>query len=109
MEAVEEPTASKGRRRCGAGRKEPSCGRAGSFERGLAAARQYLAREGHLRVPRGHDEHLVLEDAAGGGDQEQPETIVVRLGAWRSNIRSATGRVALCDAAVVVSPRWASR
>ncbi|GAB2904732.1 helicase associated domain-containing protein [Streptomyces mayteni] len=68
--------------------RKPTGGRAGSFERGLAAARQYLAREGHLRVPRSHVEHLVLEDAAGSGDQEQPETVPVKLGVWRSNMRS---------------------
>ena len=60
-----------------------------NFERGLAAARQYLAHEGHLKVPRGHVEHLALEDAvAGGGDQEPGETVAVRLGVWRSNMRS---------------------
>ncbi|GAB2891975.1 helicase associated domain-containing protein [Streptomyces mayteni] len=68
--------------------RKPSGGRAGSFERGLAAARQYLAREGHLKVPRSHVEHLVLKDAAGCGDQEPGETVAVRLGVWRSNMRS---------------------
>ncbi|MEV5177662.1 helicase associated domain-containing protein [Streptomyces flaveolus] len=40
----------------------------------LAAARQYFAREGHLRVPRQHAEHL--DD---GTD--------VKLGMWIANTR----------------------
>ncbi|GAB2892009.1 helicase associated domain-containing protein [Streptomyces mayteni] len=71
-----------------AGRGDAHQRRAGSFERGRAAAKQYLAREGHLKVPRGHVEHLVLEEGAGGGDQEPGETVAVRLGVWRSNMRS---------------------
>ncbi|TDC03238.1 helicase, partial [Streptomyces sp. 8K308] len=74
--------------------RKPTGGRGGSFERGLAAAHQYLAREGHLKVPRGHVEHLPLEDAAAsGGDQEQPETVPVKLGVWRSNMRSRRDRL----------------
>ncbi|MGK5533992.1 helicase associated domain-containing protein [Streptomyces sp. URMC 129] len=70
--------------------RKPPAGRNGTFERGLAAARQYLAREGHLTVPRSHVEHLVPEAAGPGadsGDQEQ-ETVAVRLGVWRSNMRA---------------------
>ncbi|TDC04968.1 helicase, partial [Streptomyces sp. 8K308] len=73
--------------------RKPSSGRAGSFQRGLAAARQYLAREGHLRVPRGHVEHLALEDAIASDGQEQPETVPVKLGVWRSNTRSRRDRL----------------
>ncbi|WP_059007572.1 DEAD/DEAH box helicase [Streptomyces specialis] len=80
-----------------AARKPPS-GRNGTFERGLAAARQYLAREGHLTVPRNHVEHLALDKEAradGGEDQEQkqPGTMAVRLGVWRSNMRSRRDRL----------------
>ncbi|WP_461033978.1 helicase associated domain-containing protein [Streptomyces mayteni] len=60
----------------------------GGVRAGPRGRRQYLAREGHLKIPRGHIELLVLEDAVGGGDQEQPETVGVRLGVWRSNMRS---------------------
>lgn len=32
-----------------------------AFERGVAALAQYLSREGHLRVSRGHVEVVVAE------------------------------------------------
>ncbi|MHA6757269.1 helicase associated domain-containing protein [Streptacidiphilus sp. PAMC 29251] len=45
------------------------------YARGVAAARLFFEREGHLRVPRAHEE--TLEDGT-----------VVRLGDWRKNVRS---------------------
>ncbi|TNM23271.1 DEAD/DEAH box helicase [Streptomyces sedi] len=64
---------------------KPTAGRgSASFQRGVAAARQYLAREGHLTVSRGHIEHLTLN---ADNDQEQ-QTVAVKLGVWRSNMRS---------------------
>jgi Helicase associated domain len=57
--------------------------RAAAFERGLAAAQQYLAREGTLDgVPRKHTEMIIDEV----GDQHS-----VRLGVWLSNMRSRRG------------------
>ncbi|GAB2884989.1 DEAD/DEAH box helicase [Streptomyces mayteni] len=88
VEGAQEPAGPEAGGTAVPAARKPSGGRSGSFERGLAAARQYLAREGHLKVPRGHIEHLVLEDAVGGGDQEPGETVAVRLGVWRSNMRS---------------------
>ncbi|MFG2858911.1 helicase associated domain-containing protein [Streptomyces mirabilis] len=44
----------------------------------LAAARQFRAREGHLRVGRNH-----VEDTAGDGG----ESTSVRLGGWLDNTR----------------------
>ncbi|WP_326600443.1 DEAD/DEAH box helicase [Streptomyces sp. NBC_01803] len=85
---AEAATGNAGAAPVPAARKHPA-GRNGTFERGLAAARQYLTREGHLTVPRGHVEHLVIEDGTDGGErQEQPETVAVRLGVWRSNMRA---------------------
>ncbi|MCZ7430153.1 DEAD/DEAH box helicase [Streptomyces sp. WMMC1477] len=52
-----------------------------SFGRGLAACRQYLNREGHLSVPRQHEE--VLHPAEPG---DAP--VVVRPGVFLSNQRS---------------------
>lgn len=58
-----------------------------SFQRGLAAARAFLEREGHLKVPQRH-----VEDVEGD---------LVRLGQWLTNLRcrketlSAQGRQAL--------------
>lgn len=46
-----------------------------TFERGVAALAQYRARTGTVTVPRGHTEWL--EDGT-----------EVRLGVWRSNMRS---------------------
>ncbi|MCX4851978.1 helicase associated domain-containing protein [Streptomyces sp. NBC_00893] len=58
----------------------------------LAAARQFHAREGHLRVPRKHVEHLAVEPGASerqGGDGEA----VVRLGTWIDNARRRGDRL----------------
>ncbi|MEU2726004.1 helicase associated domain-containing protein [Streptomyces smyrnaeus] len=49
------------------------------WELNLAAARQYKAREGHLRVPRAHTE--VVTDTSGREHH-------IRLGVFRSNTRS---------------------
>jgi hypothetical protein len=52
----------------------------------LAAARQFHAREGHLRVPRKFVEELA------GGDGESG--VSVRLGAWLDNTRRRADRLA---------------
>ncbi|MFF4846176.1 DEAD/DEAH box helicase [Streptomyces collinus] len=59
------------------------------------AARQYYAREGHLRVPRSHTETIVIgrdtdggNDGESGGQQEKREIREVKLGAWVGNQRS---------------------
>ncbi|MGP3953501.1 Helicase associated domain protein [Streptomyces sp. 7N604] len=52
---------------------------ASSWERHLAAARQYRQREGHVRIPRAHRETVV--DEAGVHH-------VLQLGVWRSNTRT---------------------
>lgn len=51
-----------------------------AFQRGVAALAQYIAREGHHRVPRGHAEQVVVEGEA--------EPIVVKLGVWISNTKT---------------------
>ncbi len=54
-------------------------GRAAAWERGVAAARAYLEREGTLSgVPRGHVEQI----------EHQAVTHAVKLGVWLSNQRS---------------------
>ncbi|MDT0347782.1 helicase associated domain-containing protein [Streptomyces litchfieldiae] len=56
--------------------------RAAAFERGLAAARQYLQREGTLEgVPRKHTETVIDETGV----------TEVRLGIWLTNQRSRRG------------------
>ncbi|SFD82323.1 DEAD/DEAH box helicase, partial [Streptomyces aidingensis] len=67
-----------------------------AWQRGLEAARRYLAREGHLTVPRGHIEHAPADPtteargAAGGGKQDQ-DLMPVKLGVWISNVKSRRG------------------
>ncbi|MEU4506970.1 Helicase associated domain protein [Streptomyces sp. NPDC024089] len=57
----------------------------------LAAARQFHAREGHLRVPRKHVEHLegAAEETTGpSGHQAGADGVVaVKLGTWLDNVR----------------------
>ncbi|WP_331739916.1 Helicase associated domain protein (plasmid) [Streptomyces sp. NBC_00015] len=50
----------------------------GTFERGLEALRQYKSREGHLTVPRGHVETVVIDG------QEH----ALKLGVFLSNTKS---------------------
>ncbi|WP_340563569.1 helicase associated domain-containing protein [Streptomyces sp. GSL17-111] len=63
-----------------------------AFERGLTAARQYLAREGHLKVPRQHEEllHSATHDGAEPGSQAP---VAVRLGVWTSNQKTRRARL----------------
>ncbi|WP_406500084.1 helicase associated domain-containing protein [Streptomyces sp. NBC_00846] len=63
----------------------------------LAAARQFHAREGHLRVPRKHTEHLegAAEGIAGPGSRQAGagEPVGVKLGAWLDNVRKRADRL----------------
>lgn len=59
---------------------KPSTATLGPFERGVAALAQYKAREGHLKVPRGHVERL--------GDGTE-----VKLGVFLSNSKSRRGKL----------------
>ncbi|MEV7617099.1 helicase associated domain-containing protein, partial [Streptomyces sp. NPDC089799] len=53
-----------------------------AFHKGLAALQQYLAREGSLmRIPRSHVETV----------RHDGQEVEVRLGVWRSNMRSRRG------------------
>ncbi|CAL9319886.1 Helicase associated domain protein [Streptomyces sp. SudanB25_2051] len=60
----------------GQGRK----GAVGGFERGLAALEQYKAREGHLKVPRGHVETL-------------PDGTEVKAGVFLSNSKTRRSKL----------------
>jgi superfamily II DNA or RNA helicase len=53
-----------------------------------AAAKQFYAREGHLRVPRKHIETIVVGSDGSGSNGEDQEVREVRLGAWIGNQRS---------------------
>ncbi|MEV8058773.1 Helicase associated domain protein [Streptomyces antimycoticus] len=56
-----------------------------AFQRGVAALAQYIAREGHHRVPRGHIEEITVD----GHDTP----VKVRLGVFTSNTRSRRGKL----------------
>ncbi|GGV51021.1 helicase [Streptomyces spectabilis] len=57
-----------------------------AFQRGVQALAQYIAREGHHRVPRAHVEEIAVEGEAA--------SVVVRLGVWVSNTKSRRGKLA---------------
>ncbi|MGW4674324.1 Helicase associated domain protein [Streptomyces sp. NPDC004324] len=50
------------------------------FQRGLAALAQWVEREGHRAVPRGHGEEIAVDG--------ETELVVVKLGVWVSNAKS---------------------
>ncbi|WP_327580429.1 Helicase associated domain protein (plasmid) [Streptomyces sp. NBC_00053] len=58
----------------------------------LRAAQQYHAREGHLRVPRKHVEHLDGGVAVGRQNGAE-EPVTVRLGTWLDNVRKRADRL----------------
>ncbi|MFF3787462.1 Helicase associated domain protein, partial [Streptomyces sp. NPDC001933] len=58
----------------------------------LRAARQFHAREGHLKVPRKHVERLE-GGAAVGRQNGAEEPVTVRLGTWLDNVRKRAGRL----------------
>ncbi|CAL9676895.1 hypothetical protein SUDANB176_07855 (plasmid) [Streptomyces sp. enrichment culture] len=57
-----------------------------AFQRGLAALTQWIEREGHRPVPRGHAEEIMIDGEA--------EPVVVKLGVWVSNTKSRRDRLA---------------
>ncbi|MFF4472349.1 Helicase associated domain protein [Streptomyces sp. NPDC001599] len=57
---------------------KPSTAPVSAFERGVAALAQYKTRTGSVKVPRAHEEIIVVDG------QEH----LVKLGVWRSNMRS---------------------
>jgi superfamily II DNA or RNA helicase len=59
-------------------------GASGAYARGISALRQYVAREGHVRVPRAHIEVLATESAEGPAGEGTP----VKLGVWLSNTKA---------------------
>ncbi|MFJ5840604.1 Helicase associated domain protein [Streptomyces shenzhenensis] len=56
-----------------------------AFQRGLAALAQWIEREGHHRVPRGHAEEIAVEGEAA--------PVPVRLGVWISNTKQRRDRL----------------
>ncbi|GAA3502724.1 hypothetical protein GCM10019016_098330 [Streptomyces prasinosporus] len=86
-------------------RPGPRTSQADKWALNLAAARQYYAREGHLRVPRKHVERILVGD---GGDEGQ-EVRELKLGAWIGNQRSraATLPPERVEQLSAIGMRWA--
>lgn len=51
-----------------------------AFQRGLAALAQWVEREGHRAVPRGHSEEIAVDG--------ETEPVIVKLGVWVSNTKA---------------------
>jgi hypothetical protein len=68
---------------------------ANTWDKAMAALRQYRDREGHTRVPRGHREvihidHRGSEEDAGAGEVREEH---IKLGVFRSNTRARRDRL----------------
>ncbi|WP_124723863.1 helicase associated domain-containing protein, partial [Streptomyces sp. ADI95-17] len=59
----------------------------------MAAAQQFHTREGHLRVPRKHAEHLEMGDGPAGHQSGAIGPVVVKLGIWLDNVRKRADRL----------------
>ncbi|MFD7924200.1 helicase associated domain-containing protein [Streptomyces sp. NPDC059740] len=85
--APERPSGGAAR----AGRAPVKVKGSAAFQRGLDALQQFVEREGHVKVPRQHTEHLppAATGAVGAGRPEQQgaEGVPVRLGVFLSNTR----------------------
>ncbi|MFF8919522.1 Helicase associated domain protein [Streptomyces sp. NPDC015032] len=68
-------------------------GHDGKWALNLAAARAFYAREGHLRVPRKHIEHMEAEVDAPGRQNGAGEAVVVKLGTWIDNARRRSDKL----------------
>ncbi|MFF2205859.1 helicase associated domain-containing protein [Streptomyces sp. NPDC058145] len=51
-----------------------------AFQRGLVALAQYVAREGHHRIPKGHSEEITMAGEAA--------PVIVKLGVWITNTKT---------------------
>ncbi|MCF3137446.1 DEAD/DEAH box helicase [Streptomyces olivochromogenes] len=80
VDAVQRPVSVPAAKGHGEAAGRPSA----AFQRGVAALAQFIAREGHHRVPRTHTETVVVE----GSGQEESASVSVRLGVFMSNTRS---------------------
>ncbi|MFI5752527.1 Helicase associated domain protein [Streptomyces sp. NPDC051644] len=59
----------------------------------LVAARQFHAREGHLRVPRKHAEHVETKEGLAGRQDGADGAVVVKLGTWLDNVRKRAAKL----------------
>lgn len=59
----------------------------------MAALAQYIQREGRAVVPRGHTEHLALDEHGTDASAGEGSTVAVKLGVWLSNQKSRRDRL----------------
>ncbi|MER6504836.1 helicase associated domain-containing protein [Streptomyces sp. NPDC001455] len=59
----------------------------------LAAARQFHAREAHLRVPRKHIKHLAAETVPSGRQNDADGLVEIKLGTWLDNVRKRADKL----------------
>ncbi|MGW2651705.1 Helicase associated domain protein [Streptomyces sp. NPDC001393] len=71
-----------------------------------AAAKQFYEREGHLKVPRGHVERILIGK---GGDGENQQERDLKLGSWISNQRSRAANLSpeRREQLTAIKMRWA--
>ncbi|AXK36579.1 hypothetical protein DVA86_32395 [Streptomyces armeniacus] len=81
------PAAEPDTARGAAGPVVPGLAGMSSFERGVAAVRQYLNREGHLTIPRRHEE-LLHPAQADGTPLENAAPVTTKPGVFLSNTKS---------------------
>jgi hypothetical protein len=72
-----------------------------AFQRGLAALTQWVEREGHRPVPRGHSEEIAVHG--------ETEPMAVKLGVWTSNVRARRDKLTQeqLDALRELGMKWA--
>ncbi|MER5619205.1 helicase associated domain-containing protein [Streptomyces sp. NPDC002215] len=59
----------------------------------LTAERRFHTREGHLRIPRKHVEHLETENGPTGRQGGSDGPVAVRLGTWLDNVRKRAAKL----------------
>ncbi|MCP8706254.1 DEAD/DEAH box helicase [Streptomyces sp. AC04842] len=72
-----------------------------AFQRGLTALTQWVEREGHRPVPRGHNEQIAIDGEA--------EPVTVKLGVWVSNTKARRDKLSAeqRDALRALGVQWA--
>nr|WP_179419861.1 DEAD/DEAH box helicase [Streptomyces sp. TLI_235] len=71
---------------------KPKVSRTDRFAQGLAALAQFVAREGHARVPRPHREELEVV-VAGPGGEENVQVVAVGLGVFMNNTKARRAKL----------------
>lgn len=81
-------------RTCRGGRAVGERTQADTWALGPAAARQFHASEGHLRIARKHIEQVGTEAGLVGRQGGTDGAVVVERGTWLDNVRKRGGKLA---------------